>query len=156
MSLVKKESQIITIGTPVETAYAKISDLRSLESLKQRLSDPQVQQFLATQVNADALSKVQMALDKMTYTQDTIGFELPMVGGLVFRVVERQQPSLVKMQSEHSPVEATIWAQLLPADASTSRIRVTVGAELNFLMAKMADKPLQQAADAIARMFAVL
>ena len=70
--------------------------------------------------------------------------------------MEREEPKLVKMGSEGSPIPLTIWIQMLPTDAYSSKLRVTVGAEVNMFMKGMVAKPLQQAADGLANILSVL
>lgn len=45
---------------------------------------------------------------------------------------------------------------MLPTDVYSSKLRVTVGAEVNMFMKGMVAKPLQQAADGLANILSVL
>ena len=47
-----------------------------------------------------------------------------------------------------------MWIQLLPHGEGAAKLRVTIGAEVNFFMKGMVSKPLQQAANGLADILA--
>ena len=49
-----------------------------------------------------------------------------------------------------------VWIQLLPHGDMACKLRVTVGAEINFFMKGMVAKPLQQAAAGLANMLSAI
>lgn len=71
-------------------------------------------------------------------------------------MVEREEPKCIKFASEGSPVQLYVWIQLLPHGDMACKLRVTVGAEVNFFMKGMVAKPLQQAADGLANMLSAI
>ena len=144
MGLSKYESEVKNVAQPQQQLYERFSNLRNLEGIKERLSDP-----------ADKLEQARQQFQNVEFTEDTILLTTP-VGKITFRVVEREEPKLVKMGSEGSPIPLTIWIQMLPTDVYSSKLRVTVGAEVNMFMKGMVAKPLQQAADGLANILSVL
>ena len=62
----------------------------------------------------------------------------------------------MKLASENSPVPIYVWIQLLPSGETGCKMRVTVGAEVNFFMKGMVAKPLQQAADGLANILSAI
>ena len=72
------------------------------------------------------------------------------MGHVTLAIVERDEPKLVKLATEGSPVSANVWVQLLPQGADQCAMKVTVGTELNFFMRKMVEKHLKKAPDGIA------
>lgn len=152
MGLCKFESEIKHLSQSAEAAYARLSDLRRLEGLKQRLADPAVAEKMAEQIPAGKLEETRRYLEDLTFEQDCLTLRTPM-GPLTLRAVEREEPKLVKLASEGAPVQLYVWIQLLP-EGEAAKMRVTVGAELNMFMKSMAAGPLQQAADGLANILA--
>ncbi len=155
MSLSKFESEIKQIPQPQTVVYNRFSNLNNLSSLKERLADPQVQQRLAEQVPAEKMAELQRYADNMSFDADSIRISSPL-GEITLRVVEREEPKCIKFASEGAPVQLYLWIQLLPHGEAECRMRVTVGAEVNFFMKGMVAKPLQQAADGLAQMLAAV
>ena len=56
MSLSKFESEVKHLPQAQEAIYARFADLRNLESLKQRINDPALEEKLSSQVPADKLA----------------------------------------------------------------------------------------------------
>lgn len=139
----------------VLTAYRKFADLRNLGTLKERLDDPAVAEKMAQQLSADKMEEARRQLDNMQFDEDSVTIQSPM-GAITLRIVEREEPKLVKFQAENSPVPVTLWLQLLPVGESESKLRVTLGAELNIFIKQMVGNKLQQAADGLANILATV
>lgn len=154
--MTKKESEIKYIAAPVDAVYARLSDLRNLQALKDRIGDPQVQAAMASQVPADKIAQLQQVVEKLEFTADSIVVDSPMGGKINLSIVEREEPKLLKFGAEGSPIPVNLWIQLLPVDAASSKMRVTVGADVNFMMKAIVSKPLQQAADGLAQVLAAI
>lgn len=155
MSLSKFESEVRYMPQDVQTVYNRFSDLRNLEGLREKLSDPAVQEKMAEQLPADKIEEAKKQLEGMVFDQDSVQLTTP-VGQLVLRIVERDEPKCIKFASEGSPIPLYLWIQLLPHAEVETKLRVTVGAEVNFFMKGMVSKPLQQAADGLANILSVI
>ncbi len=155
MSLAKYESEVKIVPQSQSVVYSRFDDLNSLSAIKDRLSDPTVQQKLSEQVPADKLDELRKYAQGLSFEADAIHIASPM-GNITLRVVEREAPKCIKFASEGSSVQLYVWIQLLPHGAYESKLRVTVGAEVNFFMKGMVAKPLQQAADGLANMLSAL
>ena len=155
MSLAKYESEVKIVPQSQSVVYSRFDDLNSLSAIKDRLSDPTVQQKLSEQVPADKLDELRKYAQGLSFEANAIHIASPM-GNITLRVVEREAPKCIKFASEGSPVQLYVWIQLLPHGAYESKLRVTVGAEVNFFMKGMVAKPLQQAADGLANMLSAL
>lgn len=153
MSLSKFESEVKYIPQPQSVMYARFSDLSNLNQLKDRLTDPEVRAKIGEQVPADKMEELTKYAEGITADTDSLQLASPM-GNITLRIVERDEPKCVKLASEGSPVPLYVWIQLLPDGETGSKMRVTVGAEVNFFMKGMVAKPLQQAADGLASMLA--
>ena len=101
------------------------------------------------------MDKLQEYADALTFDTDTVYIASPM-GQVTLRIVERDEPKCLKFASEGAPVQLYLWIQLLPLSPAQSKLKVTVGAEVNFFMKGLVAKPLQQAADGLANMLAAL
>ncbi len=137
---------------PVENVYAKLADLSNLQVIKERINDPLIQQ----QIPADKVSQVQSVVEKMEFTSDSVSCDAGMVGNISLEIVERDENKCVKYQSVRSPVGFTLWAQVLPTSETTSKLRLTIDADLNFFMKQMVDKHIKNGIEKMADMLAMI
>lgn len=153
--MTKKESEVKYIARPVNVVYERLADLRNLQGLKDKVDDPQVQAMMASQVPADKIEQVKSVLEKMEFTEDSVLVDSPF-GQVTLSIVEREEPKLLKFGAEGSPIPLNLWIQLLPTDELNSKLKVTLGAEVNLFMKAMVGKPLQQAADGLAQVLSAI
>ena len=156
--MTKFESNIKQIHYPQASVFAKLADLRNLEGLKERLGDPAaIEQLRASgQVPEDKLSQIQQMASQLAFTEDTISIEGTPMGTVTLRIVEREEPKCVKFQVEGAPINANLWIQVLPTAPYESKMKCTIGAELNFFIKQMAKKPLQEGVEKLAEMLAMI
>lgn len=155
MSLTKFESAVKQLSHPQQTVYDWLSDLRHIEALRGRLDDPALLEQLGERVPGTDAQSLRQQLESMTFSEDTVTMDSPL-GKVTLRIVEREAPKCVKLEAEGSPLPLTLWVQVLPVAEVESKMRVTLGAEVNVFMKAMVSKPLQQAVDGIADMLASL
>lgn len=155
MSLTKFESAVKPLSHPQQTVYGWLSDLRHIEALREKLNDPAVLQQLGERVPGTDAESLRRQLETMTLSEDTVTMDSPL-GKVTLRIVEREAPKCVKLEAEGSPLPLTLWVQVLPVADRGSKMRVTLGAEVNVFMKAMVSKPLQQAVDGIADLLASL
>lgn len=159
--MTKYESQIKTIAAPVERVYGKLSDLSNLGIIRERLSDPNTLSFIKQQagdkVSDEQLVALQERIKTLQFDTDSVSGYVEQLGTqLALRIIEREEPKLVKMQLEGSPIPGTLWLQLLPSSDGTTRMKITVGVELNFFMRKMVEGKLKNGIDKMADMLAMI
>lgn len=150
--MARYESSVKQIPFSVESVYSKLADLNNLQIIKERINDPLVQQ----QIPADKIDQVRDVIDKMEFTSDSVLCDAGMVGTVSVEIVERDENKCVKFQSVSSPVPFTFWAQILPTSDCSSKMKLTVDAELNFFMKQMLDKPLKSGIEKMADMLAMI
>lgn len=126
----KFESSVKLIPYPQQAVYNNISDLRNLEKVKDRVPEDKVNDF--------------------SYDEDTVSLNVPPVGELKLRICEREEPKCVKFETVQSPVPFNLWIQVLPVNENSSKMKVTVKAELNPFIKAMVEKPLQDGVEKIA------
>ena len=152
-------SNIKTINHPQQTVYDYLSDLSHLEALKQRLSDPALQERIrqeASERNMGDIGNLSERLDSLTCEPDSLSIGNTPMGSLTLRIIEREDPKTVKFAVEGSPIPANMWIQLLPATENQCALRLTVKADMNFLVRQMVGGKLQQGVDSLATMLAQL
>ena len=156
--MTKYESNVKQIHYPQASVFAKLSDLRNLESIKERANDPAfIEQLKASgQVPEDKLAQIQDLAQKLEFTADTVTITGSPIGSISLCIVERDEPKCVKFEVQGAPIAANLWIQLLPTSAYESKMKCTVGAELNFFMKQMAKKPLQEGVEKLAEMLAMI
>ena len=150
--MAKYESQIKQVPYSQSAVYSKVSDLTHLAAIKERINDPKVQE----QIPADKLEEVKKSLEQMECTTDTLSTPAGPIGNISVKIIEREPEKCVKFSSTNSPVSFKLWIQILPTSETTSKIKVTIDADINFFMKQMLDKPLKQGVDKFADMLAMI
>jgi hypothetical protein len=129
-STTKFESSVKQIPYPQQAVYDNISDLRNLEKVRDRVPEDKVKDF--------------------SFDEDSVSLNVPPVGELKLRICERDEPKCVKFETTQSPVPFHVWIQVLPVTETTSKMKVTVKAELNPFIKGVVAGPLQDGVEKIA------
>ena len=129
-STTKFESSVKQIPYSQQAVFRNISDLRNLEKVRDRVPEDKVQDF--------------------SFDEDTVSLNVAPVGELKLRIIERDEPKCVKFETVQSPVPFNVWIQVLPVDETSSKMKVTVKAELNPFIKGMVSGPLQDGVEKIA------
>ena len=124
------ESKEKQIAYPQESVYRVISDLNNLERIRDRIPSDKIQDF--------------------SYDSDSVTVNVPLVGTVSMRVVERTEPECVKFESVQSPMSFNLWVQVMPDDDNTSKVKVSVKADIPFLLSGLVSGPLQEGVDKVA------
>ena len=132
----KFESSVKQVPYPQQAVYNNISDLRNLEKVRDRVPEDKVKDF--------------------SFDQDTLSLNVAPVGELKLRICDREEPKCVKFETVQSPVPFNVWVQVLPVDENSSKMKVTVKAELNPFIKSMVEKPLQEGVEKIADALAMV
>ena len=128
--MTKFESSIKTIPYPQENVYRNISDLSNLERVRDRVPSDKIQDF--------------------SFDSDSVSVSVPPVGQIRMRIVERDEPKCVKFEAEQSPMPFNLWIQVLPIDGQTSKMKVTLKADIPFMLRGMVSGPLQDGVEKVA------
>ena len=155
MSLSKFESEVKLIPQAQQVIYSRFADLNNFAAIKDALNNPEVLQRISEQASADKMEDLKKYAENLSFETDAIHIASPM-GNITLRIVEREEPKCIKFASEGAPIQLYVWIQLLPHTTYECKMRVTVGAEVNFFMKGMVAKPLQQAADGLANMLSAI
>ena len=150
--MAKYESQIKQVPFSQSAVYAKLADLTNLAVIKERFDDPIVQEKLP----ADKIEEVRKAVQQMEFTADTVSVPAGPIGSVALEIVEREPEKCVKFSSTNSPVIFKLWIQMLPTSDTTSKMKVTIDADLNFFMKQMVGPHLEKGVDKFADMLAMI
>ena len=126
----KFESSIKQVPYPQEAVYRNISDLSNLEKVRDRIPEDKINDF--------------------SFDEDTVTLNVQPVGELKLRICDREEPKCVKFETVQSPVPFNVWIQVLPVTDTTSKMKVTVKAELNPFIKGVVSGPLQDGVEKIA------
>ena len=124
------ESSVKQVPYRQQSVFDMLSDLSNAERVKHLVNDDQLQ--------------------NMSFDNDHLSVNVPPIGKIALRIVEREDPKCVKYQSVDSPLPFNLWVQMLPVTDTTSKLKVTIDAELNFLMKGIVSKPLQEGLEKLA------
>ena len=132
----KFESSVKQVPYSQQAVYNNISDLRNLEKVRDRVPEDKVQGF--------------------SFDADTVSINVAPVGELKLRICDREEPKCVKFETVQSPVPFNVWVQVLPVDENSSKMKVTVKADLNPFIKSVVEKPLQEGVEKIADALAMV
>ena len=131
---------------PQQRVYDRLSDLTFLTLIQNNLDNPEMRQRILDQadgkVTAEQLDTANEKIRQMQVDRDSVTSDSP-VGKITLRIVEREEPKCVKFALEGAPVQANLCA-----------LRVTLRAELNFLIKQMGGKKLEKGVEGLAQMLA--
>lgn len=128
--MTKFESSIKQVPYAQEAVYRNISDLRNLERVRDRVPEDKLESF--------------------SFDEDTVSVSVQPVGKISLRIIEREEPKCVKFESVESPMPFNLWIQVLPVTAESSKMKVTVKADIPFMLAGMVSGPIQDGVEKIA------
>ena len=155
--MTKYESQIYTVNATQQHAYERMANLKNFEALRQIMEQPGfVERLMANvpaehagKVTPEKIEEVRRQFENVVFSEDAVSFDSKL-GLITLAITEREEPKLVKLQGVGTPIDVTLWVQLLPLGAYQSKMKVTIGADVNFFIRKMVEQYLKQAPDGIA------
>lgn len=128
--MTKFESSVKQIPYPQEAVYRNLSDLNNLEKVKDRVPEDKVKDF--------------------TFDSDTVSVRVDPVGLITLRICEREEPKCVKFETAQSPLPFNLWIQVLPVTETTSKMKLTLKADIPFMLKGMVSGPLEDGLEKIA------
>ena len=132
----KFESSIQQVPYSQEAVYRNISDMSNLEKVRHRVPEDKVKDF--------------------HFDQDSVSVNVPPVGEIRLRIINREEPKCVKFETEQSPLPFFLWIQVLPVTETSSKLKVTVDADIPFMLKGMVSDPLKEGVEKIAQALAMI
>lgn len=130
------ESSVKCIPYPQESVYAKLEDLSNIEGIKDKLPQDKIKD--------------------LTYSRDEASVNVPPLGNVTLRVIDREEPKCIKLEVAGSPIPVLIWIQIIPNGEGASKMRVVAKAEINFMLRSMIEKPLKEGLEKIAEALSLI
>lgn len=135
MSESKYESKITSAPCSAQQIYRVLSDMRSLERVKDMIPQDKVQEM---EIEPD---RVRMKVDGLAQK-------------ICIAIVDRIENDTIKFGAEGIPMDANFWIQLKEVNPTDTRIKLTIKADIPFMFKMMLDKKLQTGLDQAADMLA--
>lgn len=129
-------SEVKTIYASSEAIFNKLSDLSNLEKVKDRIPQDKIQD--------------------LQFDRDTCSFSISPVGKVEISIVERDEFKTIKFGSTQSPMAFNLWIQLVEVSNTDTRMRVTLKADIPFLLKPMVGSKLKDGINRIADALAML
>ena len=130
------ESSVKCIPYSQERVYAKLEDLNNIEGIKDRLPQDKIKD--------------------LAYSRDEASVNVPPLGNVTLRVIDREEPKCIKLEVAGSPIPMLIWIQIIPNGEEASKMRVVAKAEINFMLRSMVEKPLKEGLEKIAEALSLI
>jgi len=127
--MTKIESTIREIAYPQQAVYNMLSDLSNIQKVQDKIPHEQVKD--------------------LTFTADSISISTQM-GAVKMVIVNREEPKEIKFETQESPIPFNFWIQILSVSEASSKMKLTIKADLNPFIAGMVKKPLQEGIEKIA------
>ncbi|MDD2601415.1 MAG: SRPBCC family protein [Prevotella sp.] len=131
----KIESTVRQIDYPQQSVYNMLSDLSNIEKVRDRIPEDKVQD--------------------LSFDADSISVHTPM-GAVRLVIVDREEPKMIKFETTESPLAFNFWIQIIAADEQTSKMKLTIKADINPFISGMVKKPLQEGIEKIADALQIL
>ncbi len=125
---------------PASTVFEKYSDLEGLGELLKNVPEGYA--------SAD---QMQM-LSKIRVTSDTIVIPGGPVGEITLRVVERQAPTLIRLEGVGTPVPLGMSLHIVPLTPETCETYVQIDLQIPAIMKPMVNGPMQKMVDLFGQM----
>ena len=154
--MAKYESSIKQVAYAQASVYAKLSDLNNMAAVKERIKDPANVERMKGQVSEEQFEKAKEQLDSLEFTADTVSMNIPPVGKMTIKIIDREPEKCVKYEAVESPVPMTLWIQVLPTTDTNSKMKLTIDAKLNPFIKVMVEKPLKEGIEKLADVLAMI
>lgn len=127
------ESNVVEIQASAQQIFAKLSNLENLQPLLANLP-------------AEATEKVK----DIAVTADSCKFTIENFGQMGFKIIEREPNKTIKFTGDNTPVEVYLWIQLVEKEAYLSKMKVTLKADVPFMLKMMVGSKLKDGVNQIA------
>ncbi len=119
-------------------------------------------EHLAAYLNSGLIEKItekvpQIKITDFVSDRDSCKFNITGIGLAEIKIVKREPFSTIKVESSGSlPISIIFWIQLLPVDNFTTKMRLTLHAEMSMMIKMLAGNKLEEGIDRLADTLASL
>lgn len=133
--MTKYSSPEVTLQAPADVVFNKLSNLENLRSMLDKVPADRIPE-----------DKRQM-FDNIKITPDTIEVPGAPMGSLIFRMVEKKEPDMIKLQGEGMPIAMSLTMHIKPEGATTSKGHVDFDIDIPMMLRPMVGGQIQKIAD---------
>lgn len=134
--MVKYESSIKQVPYAQQAVYEMLSDLNNIDRVRDRLPEDKLQ--------------------NITFDRDSVSVAVPPIGEIALHVCDREEPKCVKFEAAQSPIPFNLWVQMLPVTETSSKMKVTLQADIPLMLKAMVGSRLQEGVEKMAEMLAMI
>ncbi|MBR0275001.1 MAG: SRPBCC family protein [Prevotella sp.] len=134
--MVKYESSIKQVPYAQQAVYEMLSDLNNIDRVRDRLPEDKLQ--------------------NITFDRDSVSVAVPPIGEIALHVCDREEPKCVKFEAAQSPIPFNLWVQMLPVTETSSKLKVTLQADIPLMLKAMVGSRLQEGVEQMAEMLAMI
>lgn len=124
------QSSVKHIAAPAERVFNKLSNLRQLEPFVEKLKE---------QVPDDKVK-----IKDVVVNDDSIYFCIEPMGTLGLKLIEKEPFKTLKFESDKSPIDFNFWIQFVEKEPGDTKIRLTLKADIPFMIKMMLKDKLEQ------------
>lgn len=147
--MTKIESDIFQINSTIGGVYAFLSDFKrvgAMVSVAQQLGQ-----------GSKEMAQISDKIDNLQFDQDSCSFNVKGLGEMGLKIIEKQEPKLIKMDGDgRIPFDFNLWIQLLENGPYDTRLKITFQADLNVMMKMLLkgklEKGINQLADGLSKL----
>ena len=127
------ESIIVHVQASAQQIFDKLSNLENLQPLLNNLPP-------------EATEKVK----DIAVTADSCRFTIDNFGQMGFKIIEKEPYKTIKFSGDDTPVEVFMWIQLVEKEAYDTKMKVTLKADIPFMLKMMVGSKLKDGVNQIA------
>lgn len=127
------ESNVVHIAASTQQVFDKLSNLENLQPL-------------LTNLPPQATEKVK----DIAVTADTCRFTVENFGQMGFKIIDREPCKTIKFSGDETPIEVFLWIQLVEKETNHTKMKVTLKADVPFMLKMMVGDKLKDGVNQIA------
>lgn len=133
-------SETVGLAYPAETVFSRLSNLEALGDVIKNIPEDKIP--------ADQLAQ----LEKVRVTRDTISFPGGPVGEITLRMDKLQEPVLISLVGDGTPVPLSLSMHILPLTSDTCEAYVEIDLQIPAMLKPMVNGPMQKMTQQFAHM----
>ena len=133
------ESKQKQLFKPQAEVYKMMSDLTQLEKYAAALPEEHKEK-----------------IKDIAFTEDSVSFKVDMLGEVVVRIVDREEPKMLKFGADNFPIQFNFWIQLVGVAEYDTRMKLTLKADIPFMLKPMIGNKLDEGIERMADMIAMM
>lgn len=92
-------------------------------------------------------------IENLQVSSETISFNISPIGNVTLRIVNKEEPKMIKFGAENFPIQFNFWIQLVGVAENDTRMKLTLKVDIPIMLRPMIgnklDNGIEQIAEAI-------